>query len=125
MSVPLRLLLRLLVTIALVAAMEAFLPQYVLVTGGLPAFIVIGAILFVLNLVVRPALNVIALPLKLLFSLVALIAVNGAFVWLLTKVMERVDPALAQFHILGGWQGWVVVAVIVGVAHWLMKTLLK
>lgn len=125
MAFPLRIFLRYLVTVGVVAAMAAFLPQYVLITGDAVAFFVIGAVIFGLNLLARPILNLITLPLRLFLSIVALIIVNGAFVWLLMKAMEYVDPSLARFEILEGWTGFAVVAVVLGVANWLMKNLLR
>ena len=125
MSFVIGLLLRLLVSIGVIAALDAFLPQYVLVDGGWQAYAIIGAILAVLNLVVRPILNILTLPLRLLASVLALILVNGVFVWILVKVMEYVDPSLARFEILGEWQGWVVIAVVLGLAHWVMKMFLR
>lgn len=125
MALPLRLFLRYLVTVGVVAGMSAFLPQYVVITGGAKAFFVIGAVLFVLNLFARPVLNLLTLPLRIFLFIVALIIVNGVFVWLLVKAMEYVDPALAQFTILGGWTGFAVVAIVLGLANWLMKNLLR
>jgi uncharacterized membrane protein YvlD (DUF360 family) len=125
MSFPLRLLLRFLVTVTVVAALSTFLPQYVFVAGGVKAFFLIGAVLAVMNVLVRPLLHLIALPLKLFATILALVLVNGGFVWILVRVLDEVNPAVLRFEILGGWQGWAVVAFILGLTHWLMKELLR
>jgi putative membrane protein len=123
MSLPLRITLRLVATIALVWALNAYLPQYILVTGGLPGWIVIGSLLTLMNLLVRPVLNVIALPLHILAAILAFILINGAFTWLVVKIIEQMEPSLVTLSI-AGFQGWIVIPVVLGVANWLLKVLL-
>ena len=78
LSLPLRILLRAALNVALVYAMDRFLPQYFTVFGGWPAYIVVGAVITVLNFVVRPLLDIVTLPLS-----VSLMAVLAPMRWLL------------------------------------------
>jgi len=73
MSLPLRLTLRFLLNIALVWALLSFVPQAFVLTGGFPASIVVGALLTLMNIVVRPALDLVTVPLKLIATLLAFI----------------------------------------------------
>lgn len=120
MSLPLRITLRLLLTIALVWAMQKYLYQYFLVTGGLPAWIVIASLLTLMNLLVRPALHVIALPLHFLAAILAFILVNAIFMGMTIWIAGHLEPNLVTMHIRG-LQGWVVVPIVLGFGNWVMK----
>lgn len=120
MSLPLRILLRLILTIILVWAMQKYLFDYFLVTGGLPAWIVIAALLTLMNLLVRPVLNVIALPLHFLAAILAFILVNGIFMGLTVWITAHMEPDLVTMQIKG-LQGWIVVPVVLGFGNWVMK----
>ena len=124
MSLPLRITLRLILTIVLVWAMQIYLPQYVLVTGGLTAWIIIGILLTGMNLIVRPILQILALPVHLLATLLSFILVNIVFTWLTVWIIGKMDQGLAMFEILG-IAGWVVVPIVLGVANGVMKMLLS
>lgn len=125
MALPLRIFLRFLVSIGLVAGMTLALPQYVEVQGGLRAFVIIGALITILNLFLRPVLQLITFPLKLFAMILAMIVVNGVFLWAVVDIVGRMSPAIVQFHIRGGLIGWIIVAIVFGVANWLMKELLR
>ncbi len=123
MSLPLRLLLHVAVTTVLFWAMATYLPQYVGITGGWPAYFVLGVILALLNLLVRPVLDLIAAPVRLIAGLIALILVNGIFLWILVTITGKIDPRIATFEIRGGILGWIVVALIFAVAKTLLRLL--
>ncbi|MFA6039316.1 MAG: phage holin family protein [Candidatus Peribacteraceae bacterium] len=125
MSLPLRLTLRFALNIALVWALVAFVPQAFVMDGGFPASIIIGALLTLMNLVVRPLLDVVTLPLKLVATLLAFILVNGLFVWLTVWAAQRLDPSLVSLQIDGGLPGWLSVILVFGIGNWLMKMLLR
>lgn len=121
MSLPLRILLHVAITTLLFWALDVYLPQYVGITGGWPAYLILGIILALLNILVRPLLDLIAAPIKFIAGLIALILVNGVFLWLLVTIAEKIDPDVATFEIRGGVLGWIVVAVIFA----LLKTVLR
>ncbi|MEK7218578.1 MAG: phage holin family protein [Patescibacteria group bacterium] len=125
MSLPLRLTLRFALNVALVWALAAFVPQAFALGGGFPASVIIGALLTLMNLVVRPFLDVATLPLKLVATILAFILVNGAFVWLTAWIIQRMDPALGSLQVQGGLPGWLSVILVFGIGNWLMKMLLR
>jgi uncharacterized membrane protein YvlD (DUF360 family) len=120
MSLPLRILLRLILTIVLIWAMQKYLYEYFLVTGGLPAWIVIASLLTLMNLLVRPVLNVIALPLHFLAAILAFILVNAVFTGITVWLTAQMEPDLVIMEIRS-IQGWIIVPIILGFANWVMK----
>ena len=124
MSPPLRLLLRFAVIMLVLWVMTTYLTQFVQVTGGWKALIIIGSLLTLMDLIVRPILNVITAPFKLFATLITLILLNVAFVWIAAKVVAVMNPSLVTFHIIGA-EGWLVVALCFGITHWLTKILFK
>ncbi|MDD5751912.1 MAG: phage holin family protein [Candidatus Peribacteraceae bacterium] len=124
-SLPLRITLKAVMNIALVWVMAHYLDQYFALTGGLRAVIIVGALITLLNLLVRPVLAIITLPLKLFATILAVIIVNGIFVWLIQRIVSEMDPAVVALEIFGSLWGWVVVAAVFGFGNWLEKEILK
>ncbi|MDD4319030.1 MAG: phage holin family protein [Candidatus Peribacteraceae bacterium] len=125
MSLPSRIALRTVLNIVLVWALAAYLPQYLTIVGGIPAFVIIGALLTLLNILVRPLLDLVTLPLKLVATILAFVLANGVFLWLVNAVAQRMDPSLVVFRIERGLGGWIVLMLVFGLANWTMKVLLK
>lgn len=120
-----RLAITALLNILLMWALDTYLDEYVIVSGGWPAYVIIGALMTLLNLTLRPFLNAITLPLRLLATLLAIIIVNGVFLWIVYAVTLRMDPDLVVLTIDGGIGGWIVVALVIGVANWAAKLVTK
>jgi putative membrane protein len=114
----LRLLLRFALTTALVAVIARVFPEYLVITGGWPAFIAVGALITLLNLFLRPILAVIALPFKLLFTLVTVIVVNLLFLYITQSIAALFDPNVATVTVQGGIVGWLVLAIALGLGNW-------
>lgn len=125
LSAPIRLLLRLLLTILLVYLMNTFLDRIFFLDGGLQAYIIIGSLLTLMNVIVRPILHVILLPFKLFMGIIVLIAANGLFLWLTEIIAEKMDPELVVMHVDQGFLGWFFVAVVFGIANWIFKVILR
>ena len=125
MPLYLRLLLRFLLTLILVWALATYVDQYFFVTGGWKAYVIIAALITLMNLVVTPLLNVIMLPLKLLATILTIVLVNGIFLWLTVWIVDHMDRSLVTLDILGGLGGWIIVIVTLGMAKWVMKMVLK
>lgn len=121
LSLPARILLRAILNVTLVWFMATKMSVYFHLTGGMAAYIIVGSLLTLMNIFVRPLLAIITLPLKLFATLLAIIAVNGAFVQLTDYIVQRMQPDLVTLEIYGGLWGWIVVAVILGVGNWIMK----
>lgn len=120
-----RLIVRLLLTIALVYVLSTFFERIFFVEGGLPAYIIIASLLTLMNVLVRPLLHVILLPFKLFMGLIVLITANGIFLWLTERIAQELDPRVVTLEIDGGIGSWLLVAIVLGLANWLMKELLR
>jgi len=120
-----RIVAKTLLNIALVWAMSTYMSAYFLIGGGIIAYLIIGIILMLMNMIVRPLLHLITLPLKLFATLLAVIVVNGLFVQLTYELVQYMDSALVTMQIGGGIIGWTIVAVAFGIGNWLMKIILR
>ncbi|MBI3336225.1 phage holin family protein [Candidatus Peregrinibacteria bacterium] len=121
----LRLLTKTILNVLLVWGLANVIPMYFVITGSWVAYIVIGALITLLNFFVRPILYVISLPFKLFATILALIIVNGLFVQLLYEASLFLDQSLVTLDIQGGLMGWSIVAIAFGLSNWLMKIALK
>lgn len=105
----------------LVYGMHVYLPQYVTVFGGLAACVVIGSLLTLLNLSLRPILSVITFPFRLLFTLFTAIAVNAFFLFVVHEIALLMDPNIVVFTVTGGIGGWLAVSAVLGIGNWILK----
>lgn len=124
MSLPARIITKTILNILLVWAIATFLPQYMTITGGWWAFVVIGALLTLMNLLVRPLIAIITFPLKLFATILAIILANGLFLWLTVQIAERMDPSIVHLTVNGGLFGWIVLSLILGLCNWVFKEIL-
>jgi len=123
-SMPLKILLTVLMNMLLVWFMGVFLNQYFQLTGGPAAYVIVGSLLTLMNLFVRPILHLITLPLKLIATLLAVVIVNGVFIQLTHLIVLRMDPEIVSLEIFGGLWGWIIVAGMLGFGNWLVKEIL-
>ena len=121
----LRLFAKAILNVLLVWTLDVVIPMYFVVTGGWFAYIIIGALISLLNFFVRPILYLISLPFKLFATILALIIVNGLFVQLLYEASLYLDQTIVTLDIRGGLIGWSIVAIAFGLSNWLMKIALK
>jgi uncharacterized membrane protein YvlD (DUF360 family) len=63
-SLPTRLALHAILNILLVALLDRLIPESFFISGGAPAYVIVGALISLMNMVVRPVLNLIVLPLR-------------------------------------------------------------
>ncbi len=125
MSGPLRIAIKFALNILLVWGLVNYAGDYIDVTGGLAAYIVIGALITLMNIILRPILNLATVPLRWFATAVAVILVNGLFVWATLWITDRMDPSIVTLQIEGGIIGWIVIALAFGITNWLMKITLK
>jgi len=123
-SMPLRILIKALLNIAVVWLMTTYLNQYFQLTGGAAAYVIVGSLITLLNIFVRPILEILTFPFKLFATIIAIIIVNGGFVQLTHIITAKMDPTLVSLEIFGGLWGWVVVATVFGFSNWLIKEML-
>ncbi len=120
-SPAVRLAIRALCNILLIFGMNLYLPQYIAVFGGIPAYIIIGCLLTLGNLFLRPLLDIVTFPFHLLFTLATTIIVNGLFLWIVYQIVLMMDPGIVSLAIVGGLTGWIVVSGVMGAGNWVMK----
>ncbi|MBU0766261.1 phage holin family protein [Patescibacteria group bacterium] len=123
-SWPMRILIKALLNFAAVWLMATYMNQYFQMTGGFAAVIIIGSLLTLMNMFVRPILDIVTLPLKLFATIIAIIIVNGVFVQLIHIISQEMNPDLVTLEIFGGLWGWTVVAVTFGFSNWVIKEVL-
>ncbi len=124
-SWPTRIIFQWVLTIGMVWILSTNLEQYFYLTGGIPAYIIIGSLLTLMNLIVRPVLHIVFAPFHLVFGLIATVIMNWLFLFIIQKIAENMDSALVTLSFFGGVTGWLVLAVVFGVANWVMKMVLK
>ncbi|MBI1812305.1 phage holin family protein [Candidatus Peregrinibacteria bacterium] len=124
MSAPARIIVRFVLNVLLVWGLATYLSDYVSVEGGWTAFVVIGALLTLMNAIVRPLLTLITLPLRLLATILTVVIVNGIFLWLTILIVGAMDPTVVSLQINGGIAGWIFLSLLVGLANWVMKEVL-
>lgn len=119
-SMPVKLIAQYALTVLTLWLIIRFLPQYLSIEGGWAALPTVAALVMLLNIFARPVLKVLTFPLKLFMTIVAVVLANGLFLWILEKIAERFDPQTASLVVQGGWGGWIVIAVLLGLANWLI-----
>ncbi len=124
-SWPTKIAFQWVLTVGLVWLLSTKLDQYFFLNGGLAAYVIVGSLLTLMNLLVRPVLHIIFAPFHLIFGLIATILMNWLFLWLILKITDQMNPDLVQLSFNGGVGGWLVLALIFGAAHWVMKIVLK
>lgn len=125
MSTPFRFVLRIIGTIAITWALTVLLPQYLQIGGGIVGLLIVGAILAILNVLVRPILKAIAFPLHLIAGLLAVILVNTVFLWIAREAVAKLEPGMASLTIEGGIIGLLVVAFALGITNWIVSAMLE
>ena len=123
-SLPLQITVKAILNVLLVWLLATYLPQYFALQGGTRAVITVGALLTLLNIFLRPVLDILTLPLKLFATILAIVIVNGIFVELIHRITLRMDPEIVRLSIEGGLIGWVVVALLLGLGNWLVKEMM-
>ena len=121
LSLPVRIALRAVGNVLLVVGVNIYLPQYVAVFGGPPAYVIIGCLLTLGNFFLRPLLDIVTFPFHLLFTLATTIVVNALFVWIIYRIVLLMDPSIVSLAITGGLTGWIVVSGVIGAGNWVMK----
>jgi uncharacterized membrane protein YvlD (DUF360 family) len=124
-NAALRLFTQTTLNILIVWAMVFYLPEYFVVEGGIVAYIVVGALITLLNLFARPIIYLISLPFRMFALILGIIIANGLFVQLLYEISSRFDQNMVIVDIRGGIVGWIVIAICFGLANWLMRLSLK
>lgn len=121
MSLPNRLVLRFALTALLLLAMNRWMSATFFVGGGWSGIVAVAALVTLLNVLVRPMLDLVTLPLKILTGGIVVMAVNLAILLALETITRLYDPQIATLTIQGGIRGWLLAAIVLGAANWAMK----
>lgn len=123
MSLPARIVVTTICSIGLVWLLRLYLGGYFVLTGGYAAWITVGALLTLMNMTVRPILDIATLPLRFFATFLAIVIANGIFLWIAVKIVEHMDAKIVTLKIEGGLVGWIVLSFALGFAHWVIKEL--
>lgn len=124
LSLPTRLALKALGNCLLMYGLHSMLPQYVNVFGGAAGFVIIGSLLTLLNLLLRPILTLITLPARLIATLLTVVVLNAVFLSVVHSIVLLMDPGIVALAITGGVKGWLMVSMILGLSNWTLKSVL-
>lgn len=105
MSLPSRLLLRLILNIVFFWLLTRYLGTIFLLVGGLPAILIIAFLLTAIDLLIRPFLALLTFPLRLFLSLLNVLVLNGFSLGLLVFLSREFPPAILTLTILEGMRG--------------------
>lgn len=105
-------------TIAVLWALQHFANGIIQIENGIIGIGIIALLLTLLNLIIRPILQIITLPLSLFTSLFAAIVVNGIIFELVQFIARTFLPTLAVIRIQPGMTNWLLIVLVLGVSNW-------
>ncbi|WP_084038981.1 phage holin family protein [Demequina sp. NBRC 110053] len=115
------------IVISVAVWIATLLPLDLVVTGGeaewwtrVLAFLALGAVIALLNAIVKPVLSVLALPITILTLGLFALVINWFILWLTAWISEQVD--FVNLSIGGFWQT-LLAALVISIASALMGTL--
>lgn len=124
-SLWLKIIITLIGNIVVMWALQQFSNGVVIINNGLIGLIIVGGITSILNLLIRPILHIITLPLSLFTSILAGIIVNGALLQLTELFTNRLPPALVSLQLDTSILEWILVVCTLGVSNWAWKEITK
>lgn len=89
-------------------------------SGGLKFLVIAGALLGLINFVVKPIIKLISLPLVILSGGLFLIVINAGILWFLEyflSVLQFQDVAIS----FENWQSYVIGAIVFGIINWIIS----
>jgi len=98
------------------------LPEALTIEGGTIAYIYIGVVFSILNLIIKPILNLVTFPLRILTLGAIVILIHAIMLYLLQEVINTLELFQATMTIHGGIVNFLIVGVILGIInsflHW-------
>jgi len=116
---------RVFINVAIIWFLDAYFPEFFILSGGIQAIAIAGLTLTFLNWLVVPILHVLSLPIKLIAWMVAFLLVNAAALWLTIGFIESLNIFGVSLEVGGGVMGWILVSAVLGVGNWLVRAILK
>ena len=106
-----------------VAIVQQILDDFV-ITGGVPAFVLIGVIIGLLNLFLKPLLKVLSLPFIFLTAGLFVIVVNAVILWF-AEVLVR-GLAIGQIALsIDGMFTYVAAVLLLGFFNYLFQKIIR
>ncbi|OGJ57101.1 hypothetical protein A3H22_01460 [Candidatus Peribacteria bacterium RIFCSPLOWO2_12_FULL_55_15] len=102
MSPPSRILLRLLCNLLFIWGLTEYAAQLFLLTGGLPAILIIGFLLTAIDLLICPFLTFLTFPLRLFLSLLNILVISGLSLGILVFLGREFSSEILTLTIIGG-----------------------
>ncbi len=102
-----------------------FLPSKIIVEGGISAFILIGFILGVLNVFIKPILKIISLPFMIVTLGLFVVLLNGLILYFAENMVNFINGSTIKIMIEGGPLTYVWVALIFGFFNYLINIVLS
>lgn len=116
-----RIIIGIILNAAAIYVVTLVLPQ-VVVSGGLLGYAVIGFIVGLLNLLIRPILTFVSFPFMLVTAGLFIFVINAAILWLVTYILPIIniqDINLVIPNILDFLLASVIFTIVNGLEHWL------
>lgn len=89
------------------------------ITGGYQGYIFIAGVFGVLNLLVRPLVNLITLPFRILSLGIFSLVVNALMLWLLQKSVNFLEMFGASL-IIHEWSTYLFAGILLAFLNWLL-----
>lgn len=114
MSFLSRTILRLLLNVAFVWFLARSPGTIFLITGGLPALLILGFLLTAIDLLIRPFLSLLTLPLRLLLSILNTLVLSGLSLAVLVLIAGEFPPSVLTVTIAGGLRDLFLLIAVFG-----------
>ena len=95
-----------------------------LVTGGAWGYVLVGVIIGLLNLFVKPILKVLSLPFIFVTAGLFMILVNGVILWLAKEGVAFLSIEGISL-IIDGWWWYAVAVLVLGIINYLFQKVLR
>ena len=106
-----------------VAIVQQILDDFV-ITGGVPAFVLIGVIIGLLNLFLKPLLKVLSLPFIFLTAGLFVIVVNAVILWFAEVLVSGL--AIGQIALsIDGMFTYVAAVLLLGFFNYLFQKIIR
>jgi|SRR5690606_23030352 len=121
-------MIRALVTFLALNTLSVYLVDQILngfeITGGTLGFVIVGVVIGLLNVFVKPLLKVLSLPFIFLTVGLFLIIVNAVILWLAEQFVAFIDIPTVTLTI-EGMVNYAVAVLLLGVLNYLFQKILR
>ena len=98
--------------------------DHFIVTGGTLGYVLVGVILGLLNLFIKPVLKILSLPFIFLTAGLFVVILNTLILWIAVQLIAILDVAGITLSITGVWT-YVVAVCAFGIINYLFQKLIR